>query len=129
MNTFYRTLRRIDTIKELTCNYIDLDTYNTKFTNDQILMNLNDNYFGKKIPTPNLIVKSVRGLNLIWSIEPVPYMALPLWKAIQEYLYKELKEFGADRKTLDPTRILRVPGSINSKNGTRVEIIETNEYV
>ncbi|CEK35467.1 DNA-binding response regulator [Paraclostridium sordellii 8483] len=129
MNTFYRTLRRIDTIKELTCNYIDLDTYNTKFTNDQILMNLNDNYFGKKIPTPNLIVKSGRGLNLIWSIEPVPYMALPLWKAIQEYLYKELKEFGADRKALDPTRILRVPGSINSKNGTRVEIIETNEYV
>lgn len=129
MNTFYRTLRRIDTIKELTCNYIDLDTYNTQFTNDQILMNLNDNYFGKKIPTPNLIVKSGRGLNLIWSIEPVPHMALPLWKAIQEYLYKELKEFGADRKALDPTRILRVPGSINSKNGTRVEIIETNEYV
>ena len=54
-----------DTIKELTCNYIDLDTYNTKFTNAQILMNLNDNYFGKKIPTPNLIVKSGRGLNLI----------------------------------------------------------------
>ncbi|CEP46376.1 replication protein [[Clostridium] sordellii] len=129
MNTFYRTLRRIDTIKELTCNYIDLDTYNTKFTNDQILMNLNDNYFGKKIPIPNLIVKSGRGLNLIWSIEPVPHMALPLWKAIQEYLYKELKEFGADRKALDPTRILRVPGSINSKNGTRVEVIETNEYV
>ena len=129
MNTFYRTLRRIDTIKELMCNYIDLDTYNTKFTNDQILMNLNDNYFGKKIPTPNLIVKSGRGLNLIWSIEPVPYMALPLWKAIQEYLYSQLKEFGADRKALDPTRILRVPGSINSKNGTRVEIIETNDYV
>lgn len=129
MNTFYRTLRRIDTIKELTCNYIDLDTYNTKFTNDQILMNLNDNYFGKKIPTPNLVVKSGRGLNLIWSIEPVPHMALPLWKAIQEYLYKELKEFGADRKALDPTRILRVPGSINSKSGTIVEIIETNEYV
>lgn len=56
-------------------------------------------------------------------------MALPLWKAIQEYLYNQLKEFGADRKALDATRVLRVPGSINSKSGTRVKILEKYDYV
>ena len=128
-NTFYKPCRRIENIKELNCNYIDLDTYNTKFTKEQILMNLNDNYFGKTIPTPNFIIDSGRGLYLQWLIRPVPYMALPLWKAVEEYLYKELKEFGADRKALDPTRLLRPPGSINSKSNTVVKIIEVNNYI
>ena len=128
MSTFYKPIRRIETIKEIGSLFIDLDTYNTKFTKTQILMNLEYNYYNKSIPTPNLIIDSGRGLTLVWSIEKVPYMALPLWKAIQEYLYSQLKEFGADRKALDATRILRVPGSINSKSGTRVSILEKHEY-
>ena len=128
MSTFYKPIRRIETIKEIGSLFIDLDTYNTEFTKTQILMNLEYNYYNKSIPTPNLIIDSGRGLTLVWSIEKVPYMALPLWKAIQEYLYSQLKEFGADRKALDATRILRVPGSINSKSGTRVSILEKHEY-
>ena len=129
MSTFYKPMRRIENIKELTCNFIDLDTYNTKFTKTQILMNLEENYFNRSIPRPSLIIDSGRGLTLGWTIERVPYMALPLWKAIQEYLYSKLKEFGADRKALDATRVLRVPGSINSKSGTRVKILEKYNYV
>ena len=128
MSTFYKPMRRIETIKELTNNFIDLDTYKTGFTKTQILMNLEENYFNRSIPRPNLIIDSGRGLGLIWNIEKVPYMALPLWKAIQEYLYSQLKEFGADRKALDATRVLRVAGSINSKSGTRVTILEKYEY-
>ena len=128
MSTFYKPMRRIETIKEIGNLFLDLDTYNTKFTKTQILMNLEDNYYNKLIPTPNLIIDSGRGLTLVWSIEKVPYMALPLWKSIQEYLYSQLKEFGADRKALDATRVLRVAGSINSKSGTRVTILEKYEY-
>ena len=54
---------------------------------------------------------------------------MPLWKAVEEYLYNQLKQFGADRQALDPTRILRVPGSINSKSNTVVEIIENYNYI
>ena len=128
MSTFYKPMRRIETIKEIGNLFIDLDTYNTEFTKTQILMNLEENYFNRVIPTPNLIIDSGRGLTLVWSIEKVPYMALPLWKSIQEYLYSQLKEFGADRKALDATRVLRVAGSINSKSGTRVTILEKYEY-
>lgn len=128
MSTFYKPMRRIETIKEIGNLFLDLDTYNTKFTKIQILMNLAENYFNRVIPIPNLIIDSGRGLTLVWSIEKVPYMALPLWKAIQEYLYSQLKEFGADRKALDATRVLRVAGSINSKSGTRVTILEKYEY-
>ena len=78
-------------------------------------MNLESNYFNKIIPATNYIIDSGRGLALLWNINKVPSQALPLWKAIQEYLYHQLKEFGADRQALDATRVLRVPGSINSK--------------
>ena len=49
--------------------------------------------------------------------------------AIQEYLYHQLKEFGADRQALDATRVLRVPGSINSKSKTVVSIIDEYDYI
>ena len=129
LNTFYKTYRRIECIKELNALFIDLDTYKTGFTKDQILMNLNENHFKQSMPIPNFIIDSGRGLYLIWLIKKVPSMALPLWKAVEEYFYKTLKEFGADRQALDATRILRVPGSFNSKTHTEVKIIDNYNYL
>lgn len=128
-NTFYKPQRRIENIKELKSLYIDLDTYNTLYTSSQILLNLQENYFNQSIPRPNLVVNSGRGLYLEWTIKSAPYKALPLWKAIEEYLYKQLKEFGADNKALDPTRVLRVVGTINSKSNTRVEVLQDYNYL
>ena len=129
LNTFYKPCRRLECIKELNALFIDLDYYKTKFTKEQIIMNLEENYFNKTIPATNYILDSGRGLALIWLINKVPSKALPLWKAIEEYLYNKLKEFGADRQALDATRILRVPGSINSKSKTVVSIIDEYDYI
>ena len=128
-NTFYSTYRRLEYIKEINALFIDLDCYKLKFTKDQILMNLEDNYFNRIIPIPNYVIDSGRGMYLIWLINSVPSKALPLWKAVEEYLYKHLKCFGADRQALDATRILRVPGSINSKSKTVVDIIDEYDYI
>ncbi|WP_250456008.1 DNA-binding response regulator [Clostridium tertium] len=129
LNTFFKPYRRLECIKELNALFIDLDYYKTKFTKEQIIMNLEENYFNKAIPATNYILDSGRGLALIWLINKVPSKAIPLWKAIEEYLYKQLKEFGADRQALDATRILRVPGSINSKSKTVVSIIDEYDYI
>ena len=129
LNTFYKPCRRLEYIKELNALFIDLDCYNTKFTKEQIIMNLEENYFNKLIPATNYILDSGRGLGLLWLINKVPSQALPLWKAIEEYLYNQLKAFGADRQALDATRILRVPGSINSKSKTVVSIIDEYDYI
>lgn len=128
-NTFYKPCRRIENIKELNCIFIDLDYYKTKFNKEQILINLEDNYFNKSVPIPNYVIDSGRGMYLMWLINSVPSMALPLWKAIEDYLYNQLKEFGADRQALDATRILRVPGSINSKSKTVVSILDEYNYI
>ena len=129
INTFYSTFRRLEYLKELKAQFIDLDIYKTGFTKEQIIMHLEADYFNKSIPRPNLIIDSGRGLYLIWLLNSVPSKALPLWKAIEEYLYSVLKPFGADRQALDPTRILRVPGSINSKSKTTVNVIEQYDYI
>lgn len=92
-------------------------------------MHLEADYFNKSIPRPNLIIDSGRGLYLIWLLNSVPSKALPLWKAIEEYLYGVLKPFGADRQALDPTRVLRIPGSINSKSKTTVKVIDQYDYL
>lgn len=129
LNTFYKPQRRLENIKELNALYIDLDYYNTNKTQSQILMDLEQNYFNQLIPLPNYIVDSGRGMYLIWLINKVPSQALPLWKAIEEYFYNQLKDFGADRQALDATRILRVPGSINSKSKTVVTVLDEYKYV
>lgn len=129
LNTFYSTYRRLEYLKELKAHFIDLDIYKTGLTKKQVLMNLEVDYFNKSIPRPNLIIDSGRGLYLIWLINSVPSKALPLWKAVEEYLYNALEPLGADRKALDPTRVLRVPGSINSKSKTKVKVIEEYDYI
>ena len=128
VSTYYKTYRRIECIKELRAMLIDLDIYNKGISKEKALMDLQENYYNTKIPIPSLTIDSGRGLYLLWLINPVPSMALPLWKAIEENFYDKLKDLGADRQALDPTRILRVPGSINTKSNTVVKVVEEYDY-
>lgn len=110
-------------IRRLKFLYMDLDTYHTGYSNHQILMNLEENYFNRIIPVPSYVVASGRGMYLLWRIDE-HVNALPRWKKVQEYLYCKLKEFGADRAVVtDSARVFRIPGSVNHKSGQVVEIV------
>lgn len=115
-NTFYKPQRRIDNIRQLRSLYVDLDVYNLGLTPEWVLGKLEFEYFGQSIPEPNMIVFSGRGLVLIWNIEPIPYKAMPLWRAVETFFVEQLKEVGADNKATDPARIFRLAGTINSKS-------------
>ncbi len=127
-NTFYRPQRRIENIKELRAVYIDIDCYNSKYTKDAVQYFLEHDLYGCKIPRPNYLIDSGRGLYYVILIKPVPSMAMPLWYAVQRYLFNSLKQFGADANALDPTRVLRIVGTINSKSGTCVEVLDEYDY-
>lgn len=60
---------------------------------------------------------------MIWSIKPVPYQALPLWQAVENKFFEELESVGADPAAKDASRVLRIAGTVNSKNGERVMAI------
>ncbi|MEL1047703.1 DNA-binding response regulator [Clostridioides difficile] len=126
-NTFFKPQRRIENIKELNAIFIDIDCYNTNYTKEAVRFFIEKDLNGI-IPNPTMLVDSGRGLYYVLKLEPVPSKALPLWYAIQRYIYNKLKEFGADAKALDPTRVLRATGTINSKTQTEVKIIDYDGY-
>ena len=113
--------------------YVDLDIYKSnwsEYTQEQILMQLESDYFDRNIPTPSYVINSGRGMYLLWRIDE-HINAQPRWEKVQRYLHSQLLEFGADRAVVtDTARVLRIPGSINSKSGTKVSIMQTynNNY-
>jgi hypothetical protein len=113
-NTFYKPERLISNIRQLRALYVDVDCYLLNYNPEYVLLLLEDDVFKRKIPDPSIIIFSGRGIVLIWRIEPVPYKALPLWQAVQNYLCEQVKSFGGDIKALDAARIFRIAGSINS---------------
>ena len=127
-NTFYRKARRIETIRQLRSLYVDLDFYIFNYDPNWILGKLELEFYKQSIPEPNMIIFSGQGIVLIWMIEPVPYKALPLWQAVQNYLIQQLKPLGGDPKAADAARIFRLAGSVSSKNGNEVNVQYRHDY-
>lgn len=127
-NTFYKPKRRIDTIRQLRSLYVDLDVYNLGLTPEWVLGKLEFETFGQGLPEPNMVIFSGRGLVLVWNIEPIPYHAMPLWRAVETYFVDQLKEVGADAKASDPARIFRLAGTINSKSNAMVQTEYRHDY-
>lgn len=127
-NTFFKPNRRIDNIRQLRTLYVDLDVYNLGLTPSWVLGKLELEYFGQVIPEPNAVIFSGRGLVLVWNIVPIPHMAMPLWRAVENFLAEALKDLGADTKATDPARIFRLPGTVNSKSNVTVTAQYRHEY-
>lgn len=127
-NTFYKPQRQIQNLRQLKALYVDLDFYLFNYDPSWVLGKLEHEFFGQAIPEPNIIIFSGQGIVLIWLLEPVPYKALPLWQAVQDYFLNQLKELGGDSKASDAARVFRLAGSVNSKNGADVHAQYRHDY-
>ncbi|WP_336883823.1 replication protein [Priestia koreensis] len=127
-NTFYKPTRSIENIRQLRSLYVDLDFYLFNYDPSWVMAKLEHEFFKQSIPEPNVIIFSGQGIVLIWMLDPVPYKALPLWQAVQNYLLQELAELGGDSKATDAARVFRVAGSVNSKNGSEVRAEFRHDY-
>ena len=127
-NSFYTYKRSIENIRQLRSLYVDLDIYTKNLDINWVLGKLEHEYYRQSIPEPNAIIHSGRGLVLIWLIEPVPYMALPLWNSVQNYLLDTLKDLGGDSKAIDAARVFRIAGSKNSSNNANVRVEYRSNY-
>lgn len=113
VNQFYGW-RLITLLAELRSCYVDLDQCNDSGTALEAL-------HAAKLPMPNVVMSSGRGLHLYWLHEPLPPSELPQWQLVQNKLCTALKSLGADPAAKDCTRVLRLAGSVNSKNGQVVQ--------
>jgi hypothetical protein len=81
------------------------------------------------LPPASFLVRSGRGLWLLWLVKGCDDSSLgeracarnvQLWAKVQRELASRLAPLGADMAALDGARVVRVPGSLNSKSGERV---------
>jgi hypothetical protein len=68
------------------------------------------------IPEPSLAICSGQGLYAGWLHSPVGWKELPMWQDCQYRIWRVLKSLGADPRARDAARVLRLVGTINSKN-------------
>lgn len=114
----FRRRRRIVSLLSLSSLWVDLDYYRAGYAGWHpyaVLELALERVTAACYPPPTIAIGSGRGLYLVWQHEPVPRAALPRWSACQREIWEELREFGADRRSIDAARVLRVTGSLNPR--------------
>ena len=129
MNRFWGS-RRTDRIATCSALYCDLDYYNSKHAH---LMPEQARYLAlEKLrvankPPPTLTVSSGRGLTMVWLHSEIPPAALSRWNRCQESIFETLSELGADSCARDATRVFRLAGTVNSKSGREVRLLDIGD--
>jgi|GEM_PF-1018879 len=127
MNTYYIPKRQSAYIKHLRTLYVDLDIEKEGLVREEVDKHLEKMFANGEIPKPTLKLESGRGYHLVWCIEDAPYQALPTWQYAEDMLIVALKNLGVDPQVCDSSRILRMTGSVNSKNNALCEILENTK--
>jgi hypothetical protein len=126
-NRFRTPEKATSQLRELVALYSDCDYYKVARLKDRtpeaVLREVLERLEESGIPPPALALSSGRGLQLVWPFaRPLPREELQIahWQRAQLVLYGLLKAFGADHGATDASRVLRVVGSVNGKNGQAV---------
>lgn len=128
-NTFNSPIKRQrDYLWQLHRFYIDIDHKKGTRVIDhfEVATAIEELVQAKKIPQPTEYINSGRGIHVYWDIANCHIMLLDLWEKIENYLFNQIKviennieNIELDKRATDPTRLLRLPGTINSKNNSK----------
>lgn len=129
VNTFFRPLRQTRAVRHLNAFFLDLDIYNAGVSQQDVFDAIEFLVRTERMLAPTMVLSSGRGMYLLIKIEDVPgaYKKVRvLYEAIQQYLFELFEDYGADSNAKDVARVLRVPASINTKSGKKVEVLYYN---
>lgn len=128
INQFMRK-RETNSAWRLNCFAIDFDFYKLERYQNLTSEEFYHDVLKDKLPMkPNYVINSGKGLYVIFNIyDPPPKQCTNIYRAIYKQLVSNLVEYGADAKASLVTQVIRVPGTMNSKNGEIVRIIEHND--
>lgn len=126
-NSFFRPIRKIENIRKLNALYIDVDFYHIekyKECSHEYMMNLiRYEYFESGLlPEPTFTVFTGNGLAYYWLIEPCHVTVLPLWNVVQRFMLETLNDVGADSKSIDSARVMRLAGSLHIGTNKRAKL-------
>lgn len=132
MNTFFIPRRGNNNVRHLNAFFVDLDTYNVGISKTEAIEQIDFLINTNRIPTPTFIIDSGRGLYAIWKINSVPGKfknVQKLYNHIQNYLIQMTEQIGSDPHASDMARVLRTPGSFNTKNDSVVKVLKSENIV
>lgn len=128
INSFWNTKRTEANIRHLNAFVIDYDYYKIAEYADLSAAEMYQQHIRPSLVTdPTFVIDSGRGLYCIFCIDHAPYACTGLYKAIYSKLVESQERFGADPKAMLTTQVIRVPGSINSRSGRTVAVLEAKD--
>lgn len=131
LNTFKSYHRRSDDCVRLNALYTDLDCYKVGIKVNEARYMIDEMIANEEILTPNIIIYSGRGLQLIWLMEFMYYRNyLKLWQRMQDEIYKRLRHLNSDSQAKSVTQVFRLAGSVSSRTGSivRAEYLANTRY-
>lgn len=119
--------RRTKQLAQIRVIGVDIDQYDIGISKRRVLKELDKMIGNGDIPKPNLITQS-RGTQLFWSIKggASPDMWWLVNLITEDFITKTL-DLGADVMAKGATRLMRLPGSYNSRDGSMVRIRYKNK--
>ncbi|PGC93928.1 replication protein [Bacillus toyonensis] len=122
LNAFHHGSRKTSDLRQIRNIGVDLDFYKLGLTREHVMEELNRLVAKGTIPCPNVTLHG-RGMQLIYSISggAAPIMG---YKAqyITNHFIKALMHLGADGACSDLSRVFRLPHSVHSKTGKKIEV-------
>lgn len=121
--------RKQESLLYTTMFYSDLDIYHTDkkdLTHEQVIEQILAHCEFYDIPCPNLIIYSGNGYYLKWLYSEKmsrTNFSITRYNQVQKSINRIFTDFGADPKAMDVSRVLRLPGTFNSKTGKLCEVI------
>lgn len=127
LNSFYRSKRLSKDVRHINAFVLDFDFYKIDKFKDKTPGEFYK-VIKEKLPfNPTAVVDSGRGLYVIYSFKHCSYHMTKLYESIMKFFFDQFDKYGMDPLAQLVTQVIRIPGTINSKSGRTVSIIEMND--
>lgn len=127
VNSFYCAQRKTANVRHLNSIVLDYDFYKLDEYKDFTVSEMYHLVQPSLPADPTAVIDSGRGMYIIFAVEHCPYQVTDLYRSVVTALQESQTQYGADPKATLVTQVIRIPGTVNSRSGKTVEIIEFNE--
>ena len=125
LNSFYKPKKAGSNVRHINAMVLDFDYYK----DDRFMDWEAERFYKKKIKDklpfpPTAVMDSGRGLYVIYAFQHCSYHMEGLYRAIMKAFYIRFEELCIDAGAMLITQVIRLPGTINSKSGRQVRILQ-----
>ena len=114
--------RKAENVKVALYLFADFDYKGERPSKEELLKML------EPVGIPTILIDSGRGYHALWKLKYE--VDAGTWRKLQSALISKLKNLGlpADANATDPSRLLRMPGSVNPRNGRRAAVVHYDPF-